>query len=772
MSTILKNKPQLSEEQKKVVDCTEPKFSVRASAGAGKTKVLVDRFIRLVTELNYQPDEILTITFTKKAAVEMKKRIVDALLEKNLFEAAQIAETGPIQTIHGFCERVLRENSVQAGIDPKFEILSETQSFEFLENSIEKTLEELDENNDYIKELVKNLVGKYDYNAPKTLHSKLNSAIKQILPTLRGSGNTPEEYESIYQSPKSIISHFQKCLAEDLNLEDQLAPSDNLKEWFDEAHNLLREEKRKAPSWFKLNLTDLEDKSVSDTCGLMQLVIQNWKNLNQELEKAQKFDFTELESRAVNLIKNCPLTQHRIQSNYKAVLIDESQDLNPIQYKLIDSLKISSEMMVGDPQQSIYRFRQADLKLFIERTQSTPCLKLSKNYRTHSGILKFIDLVFGSLWQDSYQAMNENTNETDLFGDTSPLDGISNIEIWKQRRKEPRHTAKCIQELISENHEPKDIAVLLRSTFAATELAEQLNDLKIENKISGGAEKFYTRLEIRDLANAFQCIHDRYDDFALLALLNSPIVGLSLDSIITLSEKKPVIDHLFEFNLPEESDIAILKRFLTWFMPLSEYAGRIPAWEALSEILHYSPFLENLALRRNGTQAIANVRKLLVLASDEPELSPGNFAHRIRNIQAVRHREGDAPAIDETNNAVTLMTIHKAKGLEFPVVVLPDMHQKLNRPPKEITIDPHQQLIATKYNREQPLFHKYIDEKRKKLEREEELRVLYVGMTRAKEKLCICAHPEGNVDTLAGIISKAVNLKSNTDVNIKLRDIQ
>jgi ATP-dependent exoDNAse (exonuclease V) beta subunit len=150
-------------------------------------------------------------------------------------------------------------------------------------------------------------------------------------------------------------------------------------------------------------------------------------------------------------------------------------------------------------------------------------------------------------------------------------------------------------------------------------------------------------------------------------------------------------------------------------------------------------------------------------------MGPLEFASRIRNIQQIRHREGDAPSLDENANLVTLMTIHKSKGLEFPVVVLPDTHQRLHRKLKEIVCDPTKGLLCTKFTKEQSIFHEWLDAKRKQAEREEELRTLYVGMTRAKEKLCVCVHPSRHTDTLAGIVGKVFQLRNSSAEGIFVR---
>ena len=362
-------------------------------------------------------------------------------------------------------------------------------------------------------------------------------------------------------------------------------------------------------------------------------------------------------------------------------------------------------------------------------------------------------------------------NEEDLFGSQLPTQSLSfeGVEFWEQHQKDHASTAYWIQQLLEEGHPPSDIAVLVRHSAFATELSSYLSALNIPHHLAGGSEKFYTRLEVRDIANALQAIANPYQDFALLSLLHSPIVGLSIDSIVLLTQNKPVIETLSRFQPPFEIDKERLEDFLIWFTPLCLHASRLPAWEIFSEILSASGYLERLAEFSGGEQTIANVRKLFYLSTLEPELLPSEFAEQIRYIQQIRHREGDAPSVDEGAHLVTLMTIHKSKGLEFPVVVLPDMHYRLNRPQKEILCQPKNGIVITKLTQEPLKFYKELDEKLRATEREEELRILYVAMTRAKERLCVCIHPDASMQTLGGLVAKLCDTKNKNLEGVKMR---
>ena len=187
----------LTSEQKAVVAAEDKSFVVRASAGTGKTTTLVARYLRLVTLDGLRPDQILTVTFTRKAAAEMKRRIVSALVAGGLRDEAQIAETGPIQTIHGFCERVLRECSVDAGLDPDFNILDETEASRRMKGAIQEAIASFVEM-PLADELLERLAGKRNYmgNSP---HSMLEDSIRDVVGRLRGSTAALADLKEIRQ---------------------------------------------------------------------------------------------------------------------------------------------------------------------------------------------------------------------------------------------------------------------------------------------------------------------------------------------------------------------------------------------------------------------------------------------------------------------------------------------------------------------------------------------------------------------------------------------
>ncbi|MFQ3586537.1 MAG: 3'-5' exonuclease, partial [Fimbriimonadaceae bacterium] len=457
--------------------------------------------------------------------------------------------------------------------------------------------------------------------------------------------------------------------------------------------------------------------------------------------------------------------------------------LSPMQHRLIDSLVPASLLLVGDSQQSIYAFRQAEVRLFQERMARTPVLRLRRNYRSTAGVLAFVDTVFGSAWKDGYVPMSETVPDDDDPFARRSVDGAdrggshpptssaaaTGIEFWEVPRRQEHSVAQWVGDLIAEGESPRDIAVLVRRSATAQTLLNWFDQIGVPARIVGGSERFYTRLEVRDLAVLLRAVANPEDDFALLATLLGPAVGVSLDTAILLAVDKPIWPNLAAPDTPIEADRDRIAGFLSWFAPLADQSDRYSAAELLSRVFAQTPYLESIARRPRRHQALANVRKLFRLAAARPELGPADFAREIREIRELRHKEGDAPALDDGADAVTILTVHKAKGLEFPVVVVPETLTPMVRSIQDIEIDRREGLVATSAGTAKGQYHAFISERRKALDAEEEKRLLYVAMTRAKRRLCLVVSPNARSGTVSKLISEATGYPGISVPGVRLR---
>src|SRR5579862_243135 len=346
-------------EQLDVIGAENRTMTVTAAAGAGKTAVLVQRYLKHVGD-GLEPGQILTITFTKKAAAEMKARIVSRLRERRLLRQAQAAETGPIQTIHSFCERLLRENALEAGLDPRFSVAGDAESGAMMERSIRDALSyQLGENRPEAEQLIAFLAGQRAYGSGQSPYAKLESAVRSTLERLRGSGLVLDDLEQNYSEPEALRALIESSIAELSPLPVAEFLRKNQTRPFAERLQLAYVAwGERAPRWISAKPDEAADQeAIEHTAGLFQLCAAAWLGMEREIDREQKLDFTSLESRAFRLMTHSEATRLRIQRQYKVAMVDEAQDMNPLQHRLLEAMHVESEMIVGDTQQSIYGFR-------------------------------------------------------------------------------------------------------------------------------------------------------------------------------------------------------------------------------------------------------------------------------------------------------------------------------------------------------------------------------------------------------------------------------
>ncbi|MCW5936701.1 MAG: UvrD-helicase domain-containing protein [Fimbriimonadaceae bacterium] len=735
-----------------VILAETPQFSVRAAAGSGKTSVLVERYFHHIETDGLSPDQILAVTFTRRAAAMMKERIVDRLRSAGKIREAELAETGPIYTIHSFCERLLRENALMAGIDAGFVIADDGLGKTMVDRAVRRALATAPSEGPEAASL---LVARSN-TVEGTSDVSLRNVIEKTMDQLRSGGRSRAELGEIYRSVETLKVFWRDICLEELPLDVRQIIYSEPSYWPEGAVQLVRSSGYKPPLWLRTQRGQTEDEEASATVGLMRFVLAAWAHLDEQMTAEQTFDFTRLEAEAVSLIERSDSVREKLARQYRAALIDEAQDVNPVQYRLLDSVATGRSMMVGDPQQSIYRFRFADPELFVRRATELPCHDLDQNYRSRPGILRFVDLLFGREWGEDYRPMAPATPAT--VEDPFAHGTFEGVEVWPAENGKDSlgMVARMVDDLVEENGGEKGIAVLCLTNRYLSNLADMLVRRKIACRKVGGSDKFFAKMEIRDLANALDALSDPTRDFALLALLHSPFVGISYDALVLLAERREVFEALEDFKPKRADDAAKLDAFRRWFLPLSARAALVPAWELLGPMLDQTPYLEVVSRPPRGMQTLANVRKLLSMAAADTEAGAHEFAERIRQVQRLGHHEGNAPAIDVEAPAVVLTTVHRAKGLEWPIVVVADTFAPFRPRPNRSLVVCNGQLgaVATRFRTETPayscLLHRAVIE-----EVAETRRKMYVAMTRAKERLCCLIANEGGDETPAALIASA-----------------
>ncbi len=744
------NNQHLIEEQRLAISADGQKLIIHAGAGAGKTSVLVQRYLRHVTEHQASPEEILAITFTRKAAAEMRARIVRALREQGLLKEARLAQVGPISTVDGFCDRLLRENPVEAGVDSQFDVLSQDQGTTLMQECILFAIGKAPTLSPYARQFIARC-GKREWRGQGRAEERGVSLVQRLISKLRTAGVAPHDIKPYAGNPEQLASAWSKTLDEFV---ERLLGGPPPPEWQTNPELLrraFRDAKRPRPSWLSLSHDPQNDRTSAElTSGLIEIVVVAWEKFLEELQARRVMDFAEMEIRAIKLLENHPEV---LQGKYRFLLVDEAQDLNPLQYRLLRSLPIDHVLFVGDPQQSIYRFRGADVRNFVKEMQNTPRYELQTNWRSTRRILDVVERIFRPRWGENLVRMTTPSEHTeaqdepeDPFGEVS-LKAGDPVEIWHLPPKSSEFIAQGIHSLIQEGVSPGEITILVRRHQEVDAIARGLLSLKIPFSPLDVGRNYFLRTEIYDLASAIRALCNPHDDLALLSTLRSPLVGISLDGICRLRlsamERGISVWQLLSEPSPNggllplsEGDEEALSGFLRWFRTMSAYASQMSAWEVLSEILVQTQLDARLSFLPHSRQLIANARKLLEVAGERKDLSPMAFAEWIDRQQRLRGDFNDAPIFSDQAEAVRIATVHNAKGLEWDVVVVL-VRSPIQRNYEEVLLDPESNLPVFSPKKEACLFWRIVCAQEQQNEKEEELRLLYVAMTRAKKRLCL-----------------------------------
>lgn len=722
-----------SEQQLRAISNRANRLVIQASAGAGKTRVIVGRFLDEVMVHGRSVEQVLTTTFTNKAASEMKLRITTAFRDAGLHKEAHEVQSGPIQTLHSFCERVLRANACEVPIDPDFSVLPISDKKEWVRIALGQAIEASTGEQREFENFFESLAGVREDESDSP-HSRLETWASKCLDEFRGSTVRLEELAHISSSPEMYSRHWKAQFCMWVEQQTSVTCDFEASEFWASLRRTLKDAGKRIFSYSEAtaHLMDAQWEAFCErSTQLIRITALTWRLLEDRMRAEAKLDFTLLESACLDLLRTQPEVAERLRRQYPVVLVDESQDLNPIQYAILDYLRPESLTLVGDPAQSIYSFRQAAPRLFQEFADSAAVERLTCNYRSDPGLIQTLDSVFSKRWTHHVPMESGRAEGTEK----------NPVEIWDLATKDWRAIALQVQSL-GERFDWNDIAILVRRGWVGSEIAARIRELGIAARLEGISETFYSSLEVSDLANTLEALCDPTDRFAVCCMMRSPVVGLSLSTTLRyasqetceLSEEPP------EWVL--ENDRETWQRWMAWFGKLSSSSASLPAWELLSAILAQSSYYVESAKLSTRWQTLANVRKLLQLASTEVGLGGAEFAAKIRTIQRLKHKEGVAEAVEPGTPMVRIMTIHAAKGLEFPCVVLPDAFGAVVVRANTLELERERGLVVPVLEDVEKEYRTAMLALQRRKVIEEFERVLYVAMTRAEEKLCVVASPD------------------------------
>ncbi len=605
----------LNSRQQKAVKVDEAPILVIAGAGSGKTKVLTHRIAYLIFQKKINPSNILAVTFTNKAAQEMKDRI--EFISKDI-PNRKIMKNLWIGTFHSICARILRQEIDILGYDKNFVIYDKGDQL---------------------------------------------SMVKGCIKTL--------DLDNKKYSPNIISSIIDKA---------------------------------------KNNLEDVEVFEYNALNYFRKIVAKVYKQYQGELFGNNALDFSDLILLTVKLFKEGPEILENYQNKFKYILVDEYQDINLAQYQLIKLLsgKYNNLFVVGDPDQSIYKFRGADLSNILRFEQDFPhsrVIKLEQNYRSTKLILEGATNLIKH---------NRNRKEKELWTDKRGGEKIRCYEATSALDEAVFVSQEIIKLNKKEDKAFKDFAILYRTNAQSRAFEEVFNKQGIPFRVVGGL-RFYERKEVKDILAYLRFIHDQKDRVSFLRIVNNAKLGIGKITISKILELARENNLNFYQALKQGLKVIkisadrkeTIKKFISLIDELNEKEKEIKGSELLVKLIKKINYFEEL--KKEGEfkaqSKIENIKELILAVQEFEENNEDKsltaFLEYVALITDIDLYKGE-------EDVVTVMTLHSAKGLEFPVVFITGFEEG---------IFPHSRSLNSSE------------------ELEEERRLCYVGMTRAKERL-------------------------------------
>jgi ATP-dependent exoDNAse (exonuclease V) beta subunit len=743
---------------------------VSAGAGTGKTTVLVERFVEAVCERGLDVESMLVITYTERAAGELKGRIRQRLHELGRHELARSLDGAWISTIHGFCLRLLKGHPFAAGLDPRFRILDEGQGRVVRGEAFEEALNQFCATED--PERLR-LLATYGASGLRrmltTVYETLRSAGRELVLELGKRPGLDERLAELAESARALADDgdatdaARAAAAQALALAQEPPPPDRLLDLSGLRARGERaasyEEARKAVEQAALDELALRDREL-----LQELLLGFAEAYAAAKDAESALDFEDLQLRARDLLREHETLREREQLRFRSIMVDEFQDTNRLQCELVDLLTgpDTERFFVGDEFQSIYGFRHADVRVFRDRrAEAGTLLPLTRNYRSRPEVLSVVNHLFGTEFGEEFQPLAASGDFPDpVFG--TPVEllvtdkaGYADTGLhW--RRGEARHVAKRVAELVESGvATPGEIVLLFAAGTDAEWYEEELRKAGLPTYRATG-RGYFGQQQVVDLLSYLRLLQNRYDDEALVTVLASPFVGVSNDALLLLrrAARGPIFTAL-ERSLPpdlDERDARLLRAFRQRYDRLTDAAARLSLERLCERVVADHDYDLAVLAQWDGPRRYANLRKLARLARSYEELRGPDvegFVRFVEEQESVGAAERDAVAVEEGADAVRLLTIHAAKGLEFKVVVVADAGRDRNAPWADEILCLSDGRFGFRVadpvtgKRHGVLGYERVKDARRAEDEAERLRLYYVAMTRAIDRLIV----SGSIDS-------------------------
>jgi ATP-dependent helicase/nuclease subunit A len=780
----------LTPEQRRAVERRDGSLLVRAGAGTGKTTVLVERFVEAVTKDGNAVDQVLAITFTEKAAAEMKSRVRRRFLELGRREDARAAESAWVSTIHGLCARILRAHALSAGIDPDFRVLDAVEAERIAADAFDGALEEFmgagpDAARSATDPARVEMVAAY---TPDRLRDMVRTAYSHR--RSRGERH-PRLEETLPPQPAGewdrLEAAARAALAElavaggGVTVEraiGSIEAREGIKGKAKALESDTCEEYREALAAQRtLEVAEREHRDHT----MLRVLLERYDRRYADAKRERSgLDFEDLELVARDLLHGDEGLREAYSSRFEHVLVDEFQDTNRLQNELLGLLSRQNLFRVGDENQSIYRFRNADVSVFREHWQEAQeagrAESITVNFRARGELLDAIDLAFERAWGESFEALREAPGSREPAAPLAPCVDLLVVDrgrdAWKEltdegepfgealhaapawRAAEARLLAKRVDELTRDGPwSYGDLVILFRATTAMGLFERALEERGIPVHVVGG-RGYWGQQQVADLRHWLAALANPLDGLALYSVLASPLAGLSLDglALIALHAKRSGWDPWRMVREPTdeltaslpEPDRPRLRAFVERFEGERRIAGQVSLETLIDRAVTLTGYDRHLLALPGGTRRMANVRKLMRMAR-EYEADEGRdlrgFIDVVAERDLIQAREGEAPLEAEAIDAVRMMTVHRAKGLEFPVVCVADLGKDGRDDDGQLRISEDGSIGLRLAN----LGGGAVDSTKlaqikaegKRAAEEEERRIFYVAVTRAQQHLVL-----------------------------------
>ncbi|MCU1328465.1 MAG: helicase/exodeoxyribonuclease subunit, partial [Bryobacterales bacterium] len=777
--------PEFTSEQQSAIEYRRLDTCVVAGPGSGKTTVLVERFKRLIEREGMTAQQILAITFTEKAAANMKSRLA-AEFKGNPVRLREL-ERGWVSTIHGFCNRLLRENAIAAGLDPRFKMLDEREAEDLRVSCMNMALDAIvAERPEEALALIANI------QAPMFLAGQLRSVYDAIL----AAGRTIEEVRGVPSpqgaTPDAVgMADYLFSIVNPWGMAELSTPvrrehKAELLEWLQQFRqaatadfanlmavsracplNLGRVHKDTKPALqvFRDLMEEFEAAAVDrHTAGWRALVFDVLSHFDklysQRKTEMGALDFNDLERRTIGMLLANEDVKKRVREQFRQIMLDEYQDINEQQAVLVSLIRGADKFFaVGDPNQSIYGFRHARPEIFRAYRDEVAvagkhAAEILHNFRSRAPILLTVEAVLNGangiderelIATRQFHVKAEPSVEVLRVYSTDKDDASEREARWIAHRiSELRGALELTCREGTRPAEFRDIAILCRVGDAMQPILDALDDAGIPY-VCGRRQSFLSQREGLDIRAALHAIANPRDEISLATMLRSQLVGLSDEALLRLKlQGHSVVSGL---NLVARERARLQEYGADDAPKLGAFIDNLKRWRAGQGIVPLDVLISRVLMESGfrwtpGTISGDNVEEFLRLARTRGAGIPLlDFLVELESVEGAASKEAELSDEDQ-GNRVQVMTTHAAKGLEFPITIIAAMEKEGRKGAPSVSFTPEfgMGLRWTDVKDNDGLkdtWAKANGDRLKAREDDENDRLLYVAMTRAEEHLIL-----------------------------------